>query len=56
MKYPDSKVHGANMGTIWGQQGPMLAPWISLSGNDYFVYVNPAAMYKYLIFIICYVK
>ena len=20
--FPDSKVHGANMGTIWGRQGP----------------------------------
>ena len=33
--FPDSKVHGANMGPIWGRQdpgGPMLAPWILLSG------------------------
>ena len=33
--YPDSKVHGANMGPIWGRQdpgGPMLAPRILLSG------------------------
>ena len=33
--YPDSKVHGANMGPIWGRQdpgGPMLAPWTLLSG------------------------
>ena len=32
---PDSKVHGANMGPIWGhrtQVGPMLAPWTLLSG------------------------
>ena len=31
----DSKVHGANMGPIWGRQdpgGPMLAPWTLLSG------------------------
>ena len=21
--YPDSKVHGANMGPIWGRQGPV---------------------------------
>ena len=30
---PDSKVHGANMGPIWGRQdpgGPMLAPWTLL--------------------------
>ena len=27
---PDSKVHGANMGPIWGRQ--MLAPWTLLSG------------------------
>ena len=27
---PDSKVHGANMGPIWG---PMLAPWTLLSGT-----------------------
>ena len=38
---PDSKVHGANMGPIWGRQdpggphvGPMLAPWTLLSGID----------------------
>ena len=33
---PDSKVHGANMGPIWGRQsqvGPMLAPWTLLSGR-----------------------
>ena len=33
--YPDSKIHGANMGPIWGWQdpgGPMLAPWTLLSG------------------------
>ena len=31
---PDSKVHGANMGPIWGRQvGPMLAPWTLLSGK-----------------------
>ena len=33
---PDSKVHGANMGPTWAgkyQVGPMLAPWIVLSGS-----------------------
>ena len=33
--FPDSNVHGANMGPIWGRQdpgGPMLAPWNLLSG------------------------
>ena len=33
--FPDSKVHGANMGPIWGRQGPggpMLTPWNLLSG------------------------
>ena len=33
---PDSKVHGANMGSIWAdrtQVGPMLAPWALLSGH-----------------------
>ena len=33
--YPDSKVHGTNMGPIWGRSapdGPMLAPWTLLSG------------------------
>ena len=33
--FPDSKVHGANMGLIWAdrtQVGPMLAPWTLLSG------------------------
>ena len=33
---PDSKVHGANMGPIWGRQDPggphVLAPWTLLSG------------------------
>ena len=28
----DSNLHGANMGPIWGQVGPMLAPWTLLSG------------------------
>ena len=35
---PDSKVHGANMGPIWGRQdpgGPMLAPRTLLSGCCY---------------------
>ena len=33
--YPDSKIHGTNMGPIWGRQGPggpMLGPWTLLSG------------------------
>ena len=33
--YPDSKVHGANMGppgSCWPQIGPMLAPWTLLLG------------------------
>ena len=33
--FPDSNVHRANMGPIWGRQaqvGPMLAPWTLLSG------------------------
>ena len=32
---PDSKVHGANMGSIWGRQGPggpYVGPWILLFG------------------------
>ena len=32
---PDSKVHGANMGPIWGRRdpgGPHVGPWILLSG------------------------
>ena len=36
MRDPDSKVHGANMGPIWGRQDPgepMLAPWSLLSGE-----------------------
>ena len=35
---PDNKVHGANMGPIWGRQdpgGPMLAPWTLLSGKEH---------------------
>ena len=38
---PDSKVHGANMGPIWGGQdpgGPMLAPWTLLSGIPYYIF------------------
>ena len=38
--YPDSKVHGTNMGLIWGRQdpgGPMLAPWILLSGYSFII-------------------
>ena len=34
---PDSKVHGANMGPTWvlsAQMGPLLAPWILLSGTE----------------------
>ena len=33
--YPDSKVHGANMGPTWvlsAQMGPMLSPWTLLLG------------------------
>ena len=33
---PHNKVHGANIGPIWGRQdpgGPMLAPWTLLSGT-----------------------
>ena len=33
--FPDSKVHGANMGppgSCWPQMGPILAPWTLLSG------------------------
>ena len=30
--FPDSKVHMASMGPIWGRQDPMLAPWTLLSG------------------------
>ena len=33
--YPDSKVHGANMGPIWGRQDPgvpHVGPWTLLSG------------------------
>ena len=39
---PDSKVHGANMGPVWGpyganrtQVGPMMAPWTLLSGYEF---------------------
>ena len=35
-RYPDSKVHGANMGPTWvlsTPDGPMLAPWTLLSGK-----------------------
>ena len=35
VRYPDSKVHGANIGPTWGRQDPggsMLAPWTLLSG------------------------
>ena len=33
--FSDSKIHGANMGPIWGRQdlgGPHVAPWTLLSG------------------------
>ena len=33
--FPESKVHGANMGPIWGRQdpgGPHVVPWTLLSG------------------------
>ena len=41
LSHPDSKVHGANMGSIWGQQGPggpyvgpmNLAIWVQLVFN-----------------------
>ena len=36
--YPDSKVHGANMGptwVLWAPDGPMLAPGTLLSGLSY---------------------
>ena len=35
LDYPDSKVHGANMGRAWGRQdpgGPRVDPWTLLSG------------------------
>ena len=46
--YPDSKVHGANMGSIWGQQdpggphvGPMnLALWVNISAIHPMKYAN----------------
>ena len=43
--YPNSKVHGANMGPSGAdriQVGPMLAPWTSLSG-----YVTGQVEWKY---------
>ena len=36
--YPDSKVHGANMGSTWDRRahvGPMWATWTLLSGIDF---------------------
>ena len=36
--HPDSKVHGTNMGPIWGRHdpgGPVLASWTLLSGQSY---------------------
>ena len=38
LTYPDSKVHGANMGPIWGRQDPggrHVGPWTLLSGIVY---------------------
>ena len=41
IKIPDSKVHGANMGSIWSRQDtwpyvvPMLDPWTLLSGMPF---------------------
>ena len=40
---PDSKVHGANVGPIWGRQdpgGPMLAAWTLLPGMVLLVFVT----------------
>ena len=45
--FPDSKVHGANMGPIWGRQdpgGPMLAPWTELPIGS--LATNISEMYK----------
>ena len=46
---PDSKVHGANTGPIWGRQvGPMLAPWTLLSGTFYISKVSLTGRYHKL--------
>ena len=50
--YPDSKVHGVNMGPICGRQdpsGPMLAPWTLLSGymqriNELHMHDSPSSL------------
>ena len=42
-EYPDSKVHGANMGPIWGQQDPggphvdptNLATWVTIACHNW---------------------
>ena len=38
--YPHSKVHGANMGSIWGRQDPGGPPWTLLSGYSIFSWVQ----------------
>ena len=46
-KFPDSKVHGANMGPIWGRQDPggphvdpmNLAIWVCIDGGNNLVSV-----------------
>ena len=48
---PDNKVHGTNMGPIWGRQdpgGPMLVPWTLLSGVHYIkiIYHHVPCAYK----------
>ena len=49
---PDSKVHGANMGPIWGRQdpgGPHVGPWTLLSGT-----CTVFAYYVYVFLMVCY--
>ena len=44
----DSKVHGADMGPIWGRQdpgGPMVAPWTLLSGERRYVLWEAVLLY-----------
>ena len=50
---PDNKVHGANMGPTWvlsAPDGPMLAPWILLSGRSTtrIINYNKATLIKFL--------
>ena len=52
VSFPDNKVHGANMGPIWGRQdpgGPHVGPmnfaiWVDMVERDFFIDSVPLFM------------